>query len=687
MLINKLKLFSAGGNQDLVRLYLELPTTFDTGVLVDSPNGEAPESWDELLQKTVSADSIQQLTLAALKSNTDAENIAPFIYRHLTDEQQGQLWKKSIGLNAEQRISISTLFTEVEEGLKKDGIEKARSNLIEILSASWMNSPIVERWLTLSEYINSKPIPKCIENDINSLIFQLRTILQSSNEKEKNNLSIISDIISGSLYKHLWKNGSEDVVWKLHTASHRKLRDSSLSEEYADLEKKHLECIVLGIKNPKLSQGFREAFLDELLSGKYGAIDQSNAASLLNPDLLPGDYVHDMIRYVCKSGSRNIKSSFGVSEGDASNITRLLDDSRLDQKEISRLIFSCNFIENNFVRQSDFTFKHAKELTQLDISQELSRCTGGIVEPDSNSHSLKLLLETMDEDAISEAKFNIDENLHSLSALINNNALNDEQFLQLANLFIVTGRPKLIRLLKCKCDASLDLLSKIDASLMVLVSQKNNNLNIHAGVEAIYEFYFSQDAPPCNLLAKHFEMQMSENHMTAGHYGPWPAPEGTPISIQSFIAAMDYQPGDAFSLLDTLLQKRPEWSISHYIKQGDEDHGCLRAGFTESLVKLAMTKEIYPAILNGAPLDLKQAASVLALAVRDCKIDKFDIELLSRDADTDRFYALAELLLENPDFSQHHQQASELLLAKVLKRKTDSLALPSLSIGKQRAML
>lgn len=687
MLINKLKLFSAGGNQDLVRLYLEHAFTFDSSVLMDLPNSQAPEAWDDLLQKTVSADSLQQLSQAVLKSKTEVSVVAPFIYRRLTDEQQGLLWKKSLGLEAEQSISISTLFPDVEEALKTDGLEKARDTLIKQLSGTWISSPIVERWLCLAECINDMPTPNCIEHDIHQMSLQLRRILLSREIKREIHPEIAINITSGFIYENLLQHGSEKIVRALNDERLLDFDNLSQNKERADWNLKHLECIVLGIKNTKLSQELRESFLDDLLSGKYGAIEQSKAASLLNPDLLPGDYVHDMIRYVCKTGSRDIKSSFSISQEDAPNITRLLDDPRLTQKEISRLIFTCNFIKNNFVKQPDYTFKHVKDLTPLDISQELSRCTSGIIEPSSNSHSLKALFQTMNEDEISEAKYIVDENYHQLSALIENNSLNDEQFLQLANLFMVIESPKLIGDLQAKRDASPDLLSKIDESIQVYLEIKNGDINSHLCIERFYQFYFCQDVLPTDLLAKHFDMQMGLKSMNASHYGLWPSSEGSPISIQSFIAAMDYQPGNAFSLLDALFKKRPEWDISHYIKQGDEDHGCLRAGFTESLVTLAMTREIYPAILSGAPLDLEQAESVFALAVRDCKIGGFDIELLSRDADTERFYALAELLLENPDFSQHHQQANELLLAKVLTRKTDSLALPSLSIGKQRAML
>lgn len=684
MLINKLKLFSAGGNQDLVRFYLEHAFNFDSSVLMDLPNSHDPNSWNELLKKTVSANSIKQLTLAALKSETEAISVAPFIYQHLTDEQKGELWKKAINLNSQQSISLSTLFPNVEKDLKTDGIEKARETLIKYLSGNLMTSPAVNHFATLVEYVEEMQVPSSIESDLHKVLLMLRKILLSSAGEEQ---GYISKITSGLFYHNLWRHGDEEAVTAINNEKLMEIDNSIQSDECKKWNAKYLECIVLGIKNTKLSQELRESFLDDLLSGKYGAIEQSKAASLLNPDLLPGDYVHDMIRYVCKTGSRDIKSSFGVSQKDASNITRLLDDPRLKQKEISQLIHTCNFIKNNFIKQPDHTYKHVKHLTPLDISLELSKCTGGIIESGGNSHSLKTLFETMNEYEVSKAKYFIDESYHQLSALIENNLLNDEQFLQLVNLFMVIESPKLLGDLKAKRDASPDLLSKIDESLQVYLEKRCGDINSHLCIEKIYQFYFCQDVLPTDLLAKHFDMQMSLKSMNASHYGFWPTSESTPISIQSFIAAMDYQPGDAFSLLDGLFKKRPEWDLCNYIKRGDKDHSCLQSGFTESLVKLAMTKEIYPAILNGAPLDLKQVASVLALAVRDCKIDKFDIELLSRDADTDRFYALAELLLENPDFSQHHQQASELLLAKVLKRKTDLLVPPSLSISTQRTML
>lgn len=690
MLINKSQLFSAGGNQVLVALYLEqiineVDVELDMTALADRQPSEstsdADDWWSEILQRKVSPASLQQLKDAAVMKG--GIYTAKWLYDSLTDDEQGEIYRLVFGIGGDTPFSLEHVLPSLADQLS----HAAKSEHDQIVT-DWVDSSSSEWFLiTLEELIEKQPIPKCIEADIHQLLMTIRSSLVACYEISGDEFYTGSKIqkemfIDGVFNILLWEHGSEDIVQSLN-------KEYLSQETFLDwrFDGGYLDRILSGIKNKNVSHELRAQFLEALLSDAHGNAAKRKVFHILDGDILPDDYIHRVVQYVCNKRNDNDLVELTLTSQEEDFLIKFMEDPRLDANDINDLKKLQPQIRHNLILQSDNKYKHAKQLTEQEVINELSKLDFGIKSHDSCAdfdEYLNAFFYEGEQNVLHE----LNKLKQTLAALINNSVMSGTQVAFMANLFISNKQSDILSILIRGRDLPKYSLDEIDRGAMLLLGSELDESFIQNCIHIIYQIYLNQNQIPQDIIRRHIDLQLGATKLKKDAFGKWSADECPPVSMHSFIAALDYQQGDAFSLLDSLLQKRPEWDLTHYSSRSkDDDWGCSEAGLTEVLVKLAMTREVYPAILSGNDLDTNKAATVLALAVRDCKIDEFDIDLLCRDENNDRFFMLANTLLNNPDFSQHHQQANELLLAKVLERKTDSLALPSLSIGKQRAML
>ncbi|WP_323946737.1 hypothetical protein [Aeromonas hydrophila] len=692
MLINKSQLFSAGGNQELVALYLEqlneVDVEIDINALADrEPSkiiSDADDWWNEILQRKVSPASLQQLKDAAVMKG--GIYTAKWLYDSLTDNEQGEIYRLIFGIGGDTPFSLEHVLPNLADQLSR----AAEADHDQIVT-DWIDGSGSEWFLiTLEVLIENQPIPKCIEADIHQLLMTIRSSLVACYENSGEAFYTSSKqqkelFIDGMFNSLLWTHGSEDIV--------KTLNDEYLSQKaFLDwrFDGGYIERILSGIKNKNISHELRVQFLDALLSDAHGNAARKKVFHILDGDILPDDYIHKVAQYICSKKNKYDSAELMLTSQEIDFLEKFMEDPRLDANDIKNLEMLSQEVRHKLVLRPANQYKHAKDLTELELAEELSKCTDGVVSPDSfvDSANYALLESYMDKYFTLEMTSAMRNSAKKLSAIIKAAPMSDEQILQLANALLLGRRSDFLPLFQGRKDLSDSLLRKINQNLMQYMGGKSDEISIERCTKFIYQIFISQNKIPQDIIRQHLELQLGATKLVKDGFGTWPITESPPVSMNSFIAALDYQQGDAFALLDLLLQKRPEWDLAHYSSRSQEDDWkCAEAGLVEVLVKLAMTREVYPAILSGNDLDTNKAATVLALAVRDCKIDEFDIDLLCRDENNDRFFLLANTLLNNPDFSQHHQQASEQLLAKVLKRKTDLLAPPSLSISTQRTML
>lgn len=692
MLINKSQLFSAGGNQELVALYLEqlneVDVEIDINALADrEPSkiiSDADDWWNEILQRKVSPASLQQLKDAAVMKG--GIYTAKWLYDSLTDNEQGEIYRLIFGIGGDTPFSLEHVLPNLADQLSR----AAEADHDQIVT-DWIDGSGSEWFLiTLEVLIENQPIPKCIEADIHQLLMTIRSSLVACYENSGEVFYTSSKqqkelFIDGMFNSLLWTHGSEDIV--------KTLNDEYLSQKaFLDwrFDGGYIERILSGIENKNISHELRVQFLDALLSDAHGNAARKKVFHILDGDILPDDYIHKVAQYICSKKNKYDSAELMLTSQEIDFLEKFMEDPRLDANDIKNLEMLSQEVRHKLVLRPANQYKHAKDLTELELAEELSKCTDGVVSPDSfvDSANYALLESYMDKYFTLEMTSAMRNSAKKLSAIIKAAPMSDEQILQLANALLLGRRSDFLPLFQGRKDLSDSLLRKINQNLMQYMGGKSDEISIERCTKFIYQIFISQNKIPQDIIRQHLELQLGATKLVKDGFGTWPITESPPVSMNSFIAALDYQQGDAFALLDLLLQKRPEWDLAHYSSRSQEDDWkCAEAGLVEVLVKLAMTREVYPAILSGNDLDTNKAATVLALAVRDCKIDEFDIDLLCRDENNDRFFLLANTLLNNPDFSQHHQQASEQLLAKVLKRKTDLLAPPSLSISTQRTML
>lgn len=687
MLINKCKLFSDGSNQDLVKLYLDNVATLDLAALADIGDTKVTSSWwCDLLQKTVTNESLQQLAHAALDKGKTARYTNKFIYQNMTDEDRGRLYKRSIGLRDDQSFCLKDIFPQVAIHVADGEQEKAHAALLLALDDNLNKGG--EKWMELDWTISRlQPVPLSIQDDLHQLVLQLRQMLRAGHQQSYIQTRSMREIISGSHYAMLWENGSTDTVQLLHDEYLTSASQDPSQTDTLIFDKGYLDRVLMGIKNKNLDQTFRSKLFDALLGGKFGQADGYKVLPLLKSDLLPDEHFHQMVDYITTRKASGDDTILNISLGEQDSLLEFLKDERLLPEEIAELLKLSKVMMHDYISFPNGVYKHARDLTPDELKKKLNAYTSKLFAVKTDLEITALLCEG-NEDLRNERKGSLARHRQPLRALLKNEVLSSTQLEQLTKIFIHSGLNAVISLLEANKNLPASILRQINEIAKAWPKDEMGDHDFKCAHLALIGISLSQQFPPADIIKKQI-LDYSGGDMLAAHdFGSWDRTAFIPTSMHALIAAMDYQPGDAFELLDTLLAKRPDWGLPVDGQSNPEaDASRAKMGLVEVLVNLAMTREIYPAILNGNDLDLNRTSNLLALAVRDCKIEMFDINLLSRMRNSDQFQVLANQLLTNPAFIQNHQQAYEGLIAGVLTRKANECGATTLEIGRKRTML
>lgn len=687
MLINKCKLFSDGSNQDLVKLYLDNVATLDLAALADVGDTKVTNSWwCDLLQKTVTNESLQQLAHAAIDKGKAARYTNKFIYQNMTDEDRGRLYKRAIGLRDDQSFCLKDIFPQVAIHVADGEPEKAHAALLQALDDNLNKGG--EKWMELDWTISRlQPVPLSIQDDLHQLVLQLRQMLRAGHHQSYIQTRSMVEIISGSHYAMLLQNGSADIVISLHDEYLASAAQNPSETEQLIFNEGYLNLASIALKNTNLPKDFRAQLLDALLGGKFGEIKGYKLTPILKSELLPDEYVHQVVDYVSSNKNSRADVKMNLSMAEQRSLSEFLNDKRLSSKEVAQLIKAKKITMHDYISFPKGEYKHACSLTPEEIKRKLNAYTSKMFGVKTELEMTALLCEG-DENLRNERKVSIARHRQPLAAIMKSEVLSDTQLEQLAKIFIHTSIHSVISLLVENKNLPASVVTKINEIAKGWSRDEIGQHNFADAHLALIGVNLSQQTLPSNIIKNQILDYLGGDMLSANKFEASERTGFIPTSMHALIAAMDYQPGDAFELLDTLLAKRPDWGLPVDGQSNPEaDASRAKMGLVEVLVNLAMTREIYPAILNGNDLDLNRTSNLLALAVRDCKIDGFDTHLLCRIRNRDQLKVLTDQLLNTPDFMQNHQQAYEGLIAGVLARKASDCAATTLEIGRKRTML
>lgn len=670
MLINKPQLFSANADKDLVELCLNDMPVLNTSALFGKNIALATTDWwDEWLNKSLPKETLQKIIRSAMEKKDNLPSTARFIYRNLTDDDKELFYKRALGLHEQQSINLASLNPRVAEHIANGDILEAHRTLIDdlnIVSSAGINGGDTP-WEKLHRLIIRMPMTERMENDFHALILQSRRILLSENIPLSKQSQTVNNITNELFYEKIWENGSTNIVREVHSEFVDELRIKKTNgTPPADLKSIYCEyfCYLCkALVNPNTDSQTRAAMLDDLLSVEYGEVGNATLISIMKSTLLPDSHIHRVAHLACNKFPDGNEARHLLTEGQKEHMAIFLKDERLHERERKQLMRYCQPISPVYAFSPDA----GRDGLNAEIANALDKCTDGLF--GSSQNEIAAIFNGNDTTMIAKKKGCLTKHANQLSTLINSGLLDDEAMDRLANIFVQSRVPSVIAMMaKNKNLPASSLLIAHEASKS-FPAERMSEYNIISVMTSLLTVYLNQHTPPAHIIRENIMTYMGGNMLRAHDFGGSAFNLNTPTSMHSLIATMEYQPGDAFTMLGMLLQGEP--------KKDD----------IEVMVNLAMTREIYPAILKGDKLDLVKVADLLALAVQNCQLDEFDVKLLARISNSAQFLALANQLLSNPDFSLHHQQANETLMAEVLKRKVDSCSVQAMGIHRQRTVL
>ena len=669
MLINKSQLFRQDTDEKLVELYLQDATAIDTHTLFDKDiKMGTTKWWMEWLQKTISAATLQKVIDSTMEKGP-LTSTPLFVYDNLTNDERERFYKRALGLHDGQSINLASLHPHVAEHIANGAISEAYNALVDDLnnaSGTSINSGDTP-WETLYRLIAKLPMTERMEEDFHALTWQLRQILRTEKTlpaiQSQNILNITSDLF----YEKLWENGSADIVRDVHDDFLNEMNiEKSNGASPFDLERlyrNYLMYLSKALVNPKIDNGTRARMLDDLLSEKYGKVRNATLASMLRSTLLPDSHIHRVVELACNTFPDGNEASSFLTAGQQEEMSIFLKDERLHERERRQLMRYCQSISPTYELSPDAD----RDGLKSEIASALDKYTDGLFSASKNE--IAAIFNGDNYTAISKKKECLSKYCNQLSALINGGLLEDSVMDHLVSILVQSRVPSVIAMMaknKNLPASSLMIAHEISKNFS---TEKMSVHNFTSVMTALLTVYLNQHTPPAAIIKDNIMRFIGGPDLGAYHFGKSSFNLDTPTTMYSLIATMEYQSGDAFKMLDALSQ------------------GKLKPDDAEVVVNLAMTREIYPAILKGDDLDLTKTANLLALAVQHCQIDEFDIKLLARINNPAQFDELANKLLSDPDFSQLHLQASEMLMAEVLKRKVDSCSVPTMGIHRQRTVL
>lgn len=682
MLINNCKLFSAGANLTLARMYLEqLPEirrhdVIDVQADVNFKSHTWGSSsmdnawWDGLLSKKVTPEALALLTEMAMKKRS--VNTAEFILERLTEDDKARMYKWALGLKDEQDISMENLLAKV-------GFVSTERNGHQLYEATY--NAMREDYFTLRELNQKLPVPQSIEDDFHQLIWRVRHIFRHLSPDASGRLLVPEDLmarefITGGFNAMLWREGSEAIVTVLDEEYRTSPSLSHSGSVSLHFNEGYRNCILLALQNERLSQAMKTKYFDALLDDTYGQMGKSSLIPVMQSHLLPDEYIHKMVAYLLGQGEElDEHGKLSISKVHQANFISFFSDPRLSDKERKKLIRLKTSLMHDHLEQPNSTYKHARDLAPEDVARELSQSTKGYVAPGSVSSDYDDLRKALDGETILALEDLLLESEQELTALIKNGCLNDEQIHQLINIFMVINAPKLFDIFNKNGNLPLGLLSNIEDVICDRANVDNKPISSQHDhfLQKICQLYLVQDELPDRLLKKFIGEHLNRYLLGAEKSEDWQVNSASiPVSLNSVIAAMDYHPGDALKLF--------QWHVPEQY-----DKGVNRK--VEVIVKLAMTREVYPAIIEGRRLNMQQVSDLLKAAVQYCKVDEFDVQVLSKLQDAEQFTELASVLLDDPLFMQTHKHAYEVLMAEVLKRKTEASVAPTMATNRKRIVI
>lgn len=683
MLIIKCKLFSDDADLQLAKLYLEQCDEITQDALVDQLGfAKGADWWSGLLSRTVTDEMWQLLSDAAMSKRS--LQTADVIFERLSEEDRIRMYKWALGLRDEQPISLDSMLRNVGHtelrNMGPDPIE--RYDAVYKAMKGGDDSTREEPWLGLTDLTYKLPIPASIRDDVHQLIWQVRRIFQAGAPTpqpsiERSDVGIVREFFTGTFKTLLWQEGSDEIVCSLNEEYETILEMGYSSEGVINRDR--LEYLSFALQNKNLSSEIKASIFDALLDGGYGDTRLIDFTSLLKRDVIPDHLFNEVVDCYLNKGMHSQNRHFKVSvpSDQLLGFIDFLGDPRLSADNRAAVIRSRSAVMHDYIRMPDFSLKHAKSLTSEEIAFKLNKLTQGHIAIDGSGCDYITLVESMSIKEAMSLKDTLGKDGQELKAIINNCSLPSETIIQLTNLFLAVNAPS-------KMDLFVGKGSLGESTVLALYNHLCNlpgdlgveqRRNIDLAILKVGQIYLASTSMPDAQLKHYLDRQLMNRALSANLSG---SSEVTctpvPVSLNSLISAIEHQPGYAFELIDQFIQRHNELAANATDRSWDTAN--FNAGLSEEsqklgiLIKLAMTREIYPAIINGRELDLPLCERMLKLAVAHCKIEEFDMQLLNKINNPDHFLTLANALFDEPVFMQSHHQAYEELTALVLKRKT-----------------
>lgn len=681
MLISECTIFGPEADQQLVSMYLAQ----DQSLTKPELSGVDPDWWHEVLRRKMPEGTRQQLAKAFFEyPNTYANG---FMIGAFNEEERVMLYKWALGFRYDQEISLGELIGKDEQQLSEISVDDVYHLVHKAINGN-------DQWQELKHYLPLVPVPRSIEQAVSKLMWEIREIIKIAHEGKSASGSpdvllkappIDNLFMSGKFNDYLWRYAGHDVVQKLHDeycALPKPLDENEISGFHNGFHVRSL----LALQNEHVDGKLKDKIFETLFEHTYGQVKASNICNflpLLKSHLIPNRYfklVLDDFIEMLADASQPGRLISGDREAD---FNAFMDDPRItdsDRNVIFGLLkLSNQVLKHNYFRQQDGSYKHARELSEQEVIDFLEISTMGLVTPNGISSDYEAMAMALIEDNVPEKELmaRIDSSRNALFSLFKNNKLNEEQVRQLVHIFMFTNQAYMMEVFMVDNDTPNKVFDDLDCDLGGYITQfpRPNSMKHELFSQKIGTIYLSR----INECAEYAEIYLRKHISEKGlpvKESNFSLNSGEPsLSLHALLAAMEHRPGSAFSVLEHLFSECPSLDVGPIGTPDWQRLGCGTINEIEkvgALTRWAMTQEVYPALLDGSELDPNVLAKTLALAVRDCNIDAFDIQVFSHAQKREHFDMVAGLLLDNPQFGERHTEAYEALTAEMLKRKADA---------------
>lgn len=681
MLISECTIFGPEADQQLVSMYLAQ----DQSLTKPELSGVDPDWWHEVLRRKMPEGTRHQLIQDFLACrNTYANN---FILGALNENERVLFYKWVLGFRDDQAISLGEMISKDEQQLSAISVDDVCHLVHKAINGN-------DQWQALQHYLPLVPVPMSLEQAVSKLMWEIREIIMSVNGGKSasgsfddflKNSPVDNLFISGQFNRYLWRHAGHDVVQKLHDEYCALPKPSDENEIAVFHDNYHIRSF-LALQNRHVNGELKNKIFETLFEHTYGQVKASNICNflpLLKSYLIPNRYfklVLDDFIEMLADASQPGRLISGDREAD---FNAFMDDPRItdsDRNVIFGLLkLSNQVLKHNYFRQQDGSYKHARELSEQEVIDFLEISTMGLVTPNGISSDYEAMAMALIEDNVPEKELmaRIDSSRNALFSLFKNNKLNEEQVRQLVHIFMFTNQAYMMEVFMVDNDTPNKVFDDLDCDLGGYITQfpRPNSMKHELFSQKIGTIYLSR----INECAEYAEIYLRKHISEKGlpvKESNFSLNSGEPsLSLHALLAAMEHRPGSAFSVLEHLFSECPSLDVGPIGTPDWQRLGCGTINEIEkvgALTRWAMTQEVYPALLDGSELDPNVLAKTLALAVRDCNIDAFDIQVFSHAQKREHFNMVAGLLLDNPQFGERHTEAYEALTAEMLKRKADA---------------